>query len=38
MSSRLKEPGVEKVYAAAEAWIASALKSDDSPFTQGTPV
>ena len=27
-----------KVYKAADLWIASALKSGDSPFTPGTPI
>ena len=38
MSSKLKEPGVEKVYAAAEAWVECALRSDDSLFTPGVAI
>ena len=38
MGSRKTHDGVEKVYAAAEAWIECALRSDDSLFTPGTPI
>ena len=38
MGSRKTHDGVEKVYAAAEAWIECALRSDDSLFTPGKPI
>ena len=38
MGSRKTHDGVEKVYAAAEAWVSRALRSDDSLFTPGTPI
>ena len=38
MGSRKTHDGVEKVYAAAEAWVDRALRSDDSLFTPGTPI
>ena len=33
-----KKPGRENVYAAAEAWVERALRSDDSLFTPGQPI
>ena len=38
MGSRKTHDGVEKVYAAAEAWVECALRSDDSLFTPGKPI
>ena len=38
MGSRKTHKGVEKVYAAAEAWVNRALRSDDSLFTPGKPI
>ena len=38
MGSRKTHKGVEKVYAAAEAWVSRALRSDDSLFTPGKPI
>ena len=38
MGSRKTHDGVEKVYAAAEAWVSRALRSDDSLFTPGKPI
>ena len=38
MGSRKTHEGVEKVYAAAEAWVDRALRSDDSLFTPGKPI
>ena len=38
MGSRKTHDGVEKVYAAAEAWVNCALRSDDSLFTPGRPI
>ena len=38
MGSRKTHDGVEKVYAAADAWVSRALRSDDSLFTPGTPI
>ena len=38
MGARLKNNGVEKVYAAATAWVDRALRSDDSLFTPGVPI
>ena len=35
MSSRRKGDSEEKIYAAAQAWVDSALRSDDSLFTPG---
>ena len=33
-----RKPGRESVYAAAEAWVERALRSDDSLFTPGRPI
>ena len=38
MGSRKTHDGVEKVYAAAEAWVDHALRSDDSLFTPGKAI
>ena len=38
MGTRLKENGVERVYAAADAWVDRALRKDDSLFTPGKPI
>ena len=38
MGSRLTDDGVEKVYNAARAWVDSALRTDGSLFTPGTPI
>ena len=38
MGSRKTHKGVEKVYAAAKAWVNRALRSDDSLFTPGKPI
>ena len=38
MGSRKTHEGVEKVYAAAEAWVDCALRKDDSLFTPGKPI
>ena len=33
-----RKPGRQDVYAAAEAWVERALRSDDSLFTPGRPI
>ena len=38
MGSKKTGGGVENVYAAAQKWVDSALRSDDSLFTPGTPI
>ncbi len=38
MGSRKTHEGVEKVYAAAEAWVDCALRKDDSLFTPDKPI
>ena len=38
MSSRKTMDGVENVYAAAQKWVDSALRKDDSLFTPGKPI
>lgn len=38
MGSRRTHEGVEKIYAAAEAWVDCALRKDDSLFTQGKAI
>ena len=38
MGSRLTDDGVERVYDAAQAWVDSALRTDGSLFTPGTPI
>ena len=38
MGSRLTDDGVERVYNAARAWVDSALRTDGSLFTPGTPI
>ena len=38
MGAKKTGGGVENVYAAAEKWVDSALRSDDSLFTPGTPI
>ena len=38
MGSRLTDDGVVRVYNAARAWVDSALRTDGSLFTPGTPI